>query len=208
VLRLHKHVRILRSIDYRGHVIASRRKCPPSGWLCIARRLLFRPSLWYGLGKTSTPCFLVRTCKFAMKFHLCSPALFLPGQCDLRNVCGFLPYYMMVGVRGSVVGWGTTLQAGRSRDRIPDEVDFFNWPNPSSRTMALGSTQPLTEVSTRNIPGGEGRPARKADNLTAICELIVYKNVGASTSHSPMGLHGPLQGYLYLTFYMMVHNRR
>jgi hypothetical protein len=65
------------------------------------------------------------------------------------------------------------LQAGRSRDRIPDEVDFFNLPNPSSRTMALGSTQPLTEMSTRNIPGGEGRPARKADNLTAICEPIV-----------------------------------
>jgi hypothetical protein len=36
----------------------------------------------------------------------------------------------------------------------PDEVDFFNWPNPFSRTMALGSTQPLTEVSTRKIPGG------------------------------------------------------
>jgi hypothetical protein len=41
--------------------------------------------------------------------------------------------------------------------------------------MALGSTQPLTEMSTRNIPGGERRPARKADNLTAICEPIVYK---------------------------------
>jgi hypothetical protein len=41
--------------------------------------------------------------------------------------------------------------------------------------MALGSTQPLTEMSTRNIPGGEGRPARKAENLTAICEPTVYK---------------------------------
>jgi hypothetical protein len=55
----------------------------------------------------------------------------------------------------------------------PDGVDFFNLPNPSSRTMALGLTQPLTEMSTRNIPGGKGRPVRKADNLTAICELIV-----------------------------------
>jgi hypothetical protein len=67
------------------------------------------------------------------------------------------------------------LQAGRSRNRIPDEVDFFNLPNPSSRTMALGSNQPLTEMSTRNIPGGEGRPARKADNFTAIFEPIVHK---------------------------------
>jgi hypothetical protein len=39
--------------------------------------------------------------------------------------------------------------------------------------MALGSTQPLTETSTRNLPGGKGRPVRKADNLTAICEPIV-----------------------------------
>jgi hypothetical protein len=41
--------------------------------------------------------------------------------------------------------------------------------------MALGSTQPLTEVNTRNFSGGKWRPARKADNLTAICEPTVYK---------------------------------
>jgi hypothetical protein len=57
---------------------------------------------------------------------------------------------------------------------IPDEViGFFSWPNPSSRTMALGSTQPLKEMSTRNFPGGKGRPVRKAEDLTAICEPIV-----------------------------------
>jgi hypothetical protein len=50
---------------------------------------------------------------------------------------------------------------------------IFNLPNPSSRTMALGSTQPLTEMGTRILPGGKGRPARKSDNLTAICEPIV-----------------------------------
>jgi hypothetical protein len=38
--------------------------------------------------------------------------------------------------------------------------------------MALGSTQPLTEMSTRNLPEGKGRPARKADNVTAIFEPI------------------------------------
>jgi hypothetical protein len=54
-----------------------------------------------------------------------------------------------------------------------DEVNFFNLPNPSSRTLALGSTQPLTDVTTRNLLGGNGRPASKADNLTAICEPIV-----------------------------------
>jgi hypothetical protein len=39
--------------------------------------------------------------------------------------------------------------------------------------MALESTQPLTEMGTRNLPGVKGRPARKADSLTAICEPIV-----------------------------------
>jgi hypothetical protein len=71
------------------------------------------------------------------------------------------------GARRSVVGWGTMLQAGRSRFR------FFNWPNPSTRTMTLGSTQPLAEMSTRNLPGDKGRPASKDDNLTTICEPIV-----------------------------------
>jgi hypothetical protein len=55
----------------------------------------------------------------------------------------------------------------------PDEVDFFILPNPSSCTMALGSTQPLTEMSTRNLPGGKGRLVHRADNLTVICEPIV-----------------------------------
>jgi hypothetical protein len=39
--------------------------------------------------------------------------------------------------------------------------------------MTLGPAQRLTGMSTRNIPGGKGRPARKADNLTTICEPIV-----------------------------------
>jgi hypothetical protein len=65
------------------------------------------------------------------------------------------------------------LQAGRSPVRVPDEVDFFNLPNPCSRTMALGSTQTLTEMSTRNLPGGKKRPARRAGNLAAVCEQNV-----------------------------------
>jgi hypothetical protein len=39
--------------------------------------------------------------------------------------------------------------------------------------MAQGSTQPLAEMSTRNLPGDKGRPVHKADNLTAICDPIV-----------------------------------
>jgi hypothetical protein len=64
----------------------------------------------------------------------------------------------------------TMLQAGRSPVRVPDKVNFFNLPNSSSLTMALGSTQPLTEMNNRNLPGGEKWPARRADKLAAICE--------------------------------------
>jgi hypothetical protein len=46
------------------------------------------------------------------------------------------------------------LQAGRSRVRFPMSLlDFFKLPNSSSRTVALGSTQALTEMSTKNLPG-------------------------------------------------------
>jgi hypothetical protein len=66
------------------------------------------------------------------------------------------------------------LQAGRSWVRfLMRSLDFFTLPNPTSRSMALGLTQPLTEMSTRNFPGGNGQPARRVDNLTAICEPIV-----------------------------------
>ena len=38
---------------------------------------------------------------------------------------------------------------------IPDGViGIFHWHNPSGRTKALGSTQPLIQKSTRNISWG------------------------------------------------------
>ena len=40
--------------------------------------------------------------------------------------------------------------------------------------MALGSTQPLTEMSTRSIFLGQKRPVRKVDNLT---NILVYCHV-------------------------------
>jgi hypothetical protein len=58
--------------------------------------------------------------------------------------------------------------------------------------MALGSTQPLREMSIRNIPG-KGRPARKADNLAAICEPAVYKMWSFDVSE-PYGSPWPVTG--------------
>jgi hypothetical protein len=77
---------------------------------------------------------------------------------------------------------------------IHDEIiGFFGWPNPYIRTMAMGPTQLLTEMSTKNLPGGKGRPVHKADSLTAMWADCL-ENVGTSTSYNPMGLHSLLQG--------------
>jgi hypothetical protein len=44
----------------------------------------------------------------------------------LRKFIEFAQLYIFLsGARGSVVGGGTRLQAGRSPVRVPDEVDFF-----------------------------------------------------------------------------------
>jgi hypothetical protein len=49
------------------------------------------------------------------------------------------------------------LQIGRSRIQFPMRLlDFFNWPNHSSRNLAVGSTQPLAEMNTKNLPGVKG----------------------------------------------------
>jgi hypothetical protein len=76
------------------------------------------------------------------------------------------------GAGGSLHDSSTMLKSeswGSSRH----EVFFFNLPNPTSRTMALGSTQPLTEITTRNLPECKKRTTRKAKNLTATCKPTV-----------------------------------
>jgi hypothetical protein len=67
------------------------------------------------------------------------------------------------------------LQAARSRVRfLMWSLDFFfNLSNPSSLIMSQGSTQTLTEMSTRNLIGAKGRPVHKAEKLTAISEPTV-----------------------------------
>jgi len=74
----------------------------------------------------------------------------------LFSILHILCCTLFSGARGVAVDWGTALQAGRSRVLMVS-LEFFHWHNPSGRTMALGLTQPLTEMSTRNISwGGKG----------------------------------------------------
>jgi len=59
--------------------------------------------------------------------------------------------------------------------------------------MGLGSTQPLTEMSTRSISWGQRRSVRKADKLTT----TLSRNLGTLTSSNPLGPSGPVTGLLY-----------
>jgi hypothetical protein len=76
--------------------------------------------------------------------------------------------------------------------------------------MALGLTQTLREMSTRNLPGGKERPARKVDNLTAICEPIVKKMWNLDLSQLS-GAPRPVTGialpsfYLYTSLHILQH---
>jgi hypothetical protein len=76
--------------------------------------------------------------------------------------------------------WDSTWRIGgfpvvnlKTDKRLVQLCDPRRYSNPSSRTMALGSPRPPTEMRTRNLPGAKGRPVCKADNLTAICEPTV-----------------------------------
>ena len=66
------------------------------------------------------------------------------------NLARLLKY---LGVCGGAVGWGTTSR--KFVGSIPDAVmGIFHWHNPSGHTVALGLTQPLTEMITRSISWG------------------------------------------------------
>jgi hypothetical protein len=71
-----------------------------------------------------------------------------------RTFCTFRTHY-----KGARCWWSSWLRhcatSRKVAGSIPDSViRYFNWHNPSGRTMVLGSTLPLTEMSTRNISWG------------------------------------------------------
>jgi hypothetical protein len=62
-----------------------------------------------------------------------------------------------ISVGGKRSGETSSVSSGTKRSRVRISMrsfqSFFNLPNPSSHTIALGLTRPLTEMSNRNLPG-------------------------------------------------------
>jgi hypothetical protein len=52
--------------------------------------------------------------------------------------------------------------------KVAGDIGILHWHNPSDRTMVLGSTQSLTEMSTRGISWRQMRPVPRADNFNTI----------------------------------------
>jgi hypothetical protein len=84
-----------------------------------------------------------------------------------------------VGYRSGAVGWGTALQAGRSR--VGFRIGSLGFLIDLTFTAALGtwgSAQPLSEMSTRDISWGGGGSRRQVPRADCL------ETLGASTSLS------------------------
>jgi hypothetical protein len=57
---------------------------------------------------------------------------------------------------------------------IPDGViGIFQWHNPSDRAVALGSTEPLTEMSSRSLPAGKCGRCIGLTTLPQSCAVVM-----------------------------------
>ena len=83
--------------------------------------------------------------------------------------------------------------AGSNPDCV---IGTFHWHKPSDRTMALRLTQPLTEMSTRNISWGKGGRCVGLTTLTTFMCRLSW-NLGASTSWKTQDPSRPLMGLLF-----------
>ena len=54
----------------------------------------------------------------------------------------------------------------------PGVTETFHWHSPSDRTLTLGSTEPVTEMSTRNISWGKGGRCLRLTTLPPFWTIV------------------------------------
>ena len=85
--------------------------------------------------------------------------------------------------------WSSHCRNWKGIGSIPDVVIWIcHWHNPSGRTVALGSIQPLTEMSTRNISWGV-KVAGALGWWPYHLHVPIVLQSGASTSWNSQGLY-------------------
>jgi hypothetical protein len=72
--------------------------------------------------------------------------------------------------------------------------------------MALGSTEPLVKMSTRDVPGGKGGRCVRLTTYHHILPML--RNLGALTLLDPSGPAWPVMGVLYLYLLYSLFNIR
>jgi hypothetical protein len=72
--------------------------------------------------------------------------------------------------------------------------------------MALGSTQPLVKMSTRDVPGGKGGRCVRLTTYHHIEIVPISRNLGALTLLEPSGFAWPVMGVLYLFLHSFKSN--
>ena len=111
-------------------------------------------------------------------------------------------YHLMSGLGCAVAKW---LRHYTTNRQVPGlnlggVIGIFLWHNPSGRTMALGSTQPLKETSIRCISWGYRRPVVRLTSLPPSCAVVMKSwnlNFLEPSGHSRL-VTGLLYLYLYL----------
>jgi len=104
----------------------------------------------------SVLCFISRVWELRAVVYLKLLTVVVKNQCTFCAIGNEFLNIIEVTFGTAVAQWLRCCATNRKvAGSIPDGViGIFHWHNPSSHTMALGSTQPLTEMSTRSIAQG------------------------------------------------------
>ena len=93
---------------------------------------------------------------------------------------------------------------------IPDgAIGIFLWHNPSDRTMALGSTQSLTEMSTRRISWGKSGRCVRLTTLPPFCAVVMkFGNLNFLEPSGPLqACNGTDLPFFYTQWYLHIEER-